>query len=623
MGKLKSILLIAAVAALAACSGNDATLVNPGGGGGGGTTDVATLTLLASSPQLPSDNAAPITITALVRDASNNIVENVPVTFSASSGGLVVTQPAVTDASGILTATLSTAGDASNRSITVTSIADGTAQAAVTINVTGTAITINGPPSVPLGSSTPYTVVLTDAGGEGIAGVDIAVTSAQSNAIAPVVPATTITTNSSGEARFMLTGSGGGNDSITASALGAQFTKLVAVSTDLLEFTIPDPSSSQVFEIDLGIETLIQVSWPQGVGQLVSFTSSRGEFTDCNGTPEGSATVDVDGLASICVRATNAGAAVLTATNASDTSVQANVEFVATVPDTLELQASPFSLATEGQSSITAIVRDPDGNLVKNQTVNFVLTDITNGSLSTGQATTNSQGRAQTVYNASTTTSSVDGVRIDATVVSFPAVTDFVNLTVSQRELFISIGTGNEIDEPNTAIYTKEWGLFVTDAGGVGVNDADVTFSVLSTRYTDGFRELVGDAWTTTYPGGTFAASACNDEDTNRNGILDLVPDEDANDSEALEAGNIASVAPLNGSGGTVSTDANGFAILEVSWPQEYAYYLEVVLEVRTTVQGTEFSAATTFLLDGSATDFNNADISPPGPVSPFAGLCP
>jgi hypothetical protein len=439
----------------------------------------------------------------------------------------------------------------------------------------------------------------------------------------PVAPATTITTNFSGEARFTLTGSGGGDDSLTASALNAQFTKLVAVSTDLLEFTIPAPTDP-LLEIDLGDEEPIQVSWPQGVGQNVTFTASRGEFTDCGGTPDSSAVVVDPGLASICVRANNAGPAVLTATNTSDTSVQANVEFVATVPETLELQASPFTVATEGQSSITAIVRDPDGNLVKNQAVNFVLTDFTNGSLSAGQATTNSQGRAQTVYNASSTTSSVDGVRVDATVVGFPAVTDFVNLTVSQRELFISVGTGNEIEEPNTATYTKEWVILVTDANGVGVADADVTFSILSTRYTDGFRELIAGGWTTTYPSGTFAASACFDEDTNRNGILDLAPvSEDANGSLALEAGNIASVAPSNGSGGTVSTDANGFAILDASWPQEYAYYLEVVLEVRTTVQGTAFSASTTFLLDGLASDFNSEDIAPPGVVSPFAGLCP
>ena len=79
--------------------------------------------------------------------------------------------------------------------------------------------------------------------------------------------------------------------------------------------------------------------------------------------------------------------------------------------------------------------------------MNFVLTDTTGGSLSVAQAVTNSQGRAQTFYNASSTTSRVDGVRVDATVQGLPAVTDFVPLTVAQRQVFISFGTGNEIFE--------------------------------------------------------------------------------------------------------------------------------------------------------------------------------
>src|SRR5690606_2506381 len=132
----------------------------------------------------------------------------------------------------------------------------------------------------------------------------------------------------------------------------------------------------------------------------------------------------------------------LTATNVlNGTTIQRTVEFIATVPATLDLQASPFTIATNDQSTITAIVRDAAGNLVKNQTVTFVLDDKSNGSLSVAQAVTNSQGRAQTFYNASSSTSGVNGVRIDATVVGTPAATDFVQLTVAQREVFISVGT--------------------------------------------------------------------------------------------------------------------------------------------------------------------------------------
>ena len=72
---------------------------------------------------------------------------------------------------------------------------------------------------------------------------------------------------------------------------------------------------------------------------------------------------------------------------------------------------------------MTATVRDAANNFVKNQTVNFVLTDVSGGSLSVAQAVTNSQGQAKTFYNASNATSAANGVRVDATVQG-TAVTD-------------------------------------------------------------------------------------------------------------------------------------------------------------------------------------------------------
>ena len=64
--------------------------------------------------------------------------------------------------------------------------------------------------------------------------------------------------------------------------------------------------------------------------------------------------------------------------------------------------------------------------------------------------------------------------------------------------------------------------------------------------------------------------------------------------------------------------DANGFALISVYYPQEYAYYLQVTLQAQAQVQGTAFSAGSTFLLAGIASDFNDLTNSPPGPVSPF-----
>ncbi len=622
MGKLKLILISAAMAVLAACSGgSDDTLVGgnpPGGPGVPPPAAVGSLTLLTSSPQIPSDGNVPATISALVRDSNNNVMPDVSVVFSASSGSLVVTQPAVTDESGVLTAQLTAAGDPTNRTITVDGIAGGTANASVSVDVVGTSIQINGPASIPLGPAANYTIVVSDGNGDGVPSADVTIASSAGNTVSP----TTGTTDNSGELAFTLTGSSGGADTITVDSLGAQATKAVTVSSDAFVFDLPNPAGP-LTEIDLGDEGDIQVTWAQGAGLPIIFATSRGSFTNCAGAPVPNNTVNANGsgTAALCVTSTNAGPAVVTATNNAGTSIQANVEFIATSPATLEMQVDPATVPTNSQSQITAVVRDANGNLVKNQLVNFVLNDVTGGSLSAAQATTNSQGRAQTVYSATSTTSSQDGVRIDATVQGFPAVTNFELMTVAQRELFISIGTGNEIFEPNTAQYRKEWIVQVTDAQGNGVSGANVTFGVLSERYWDGTRgfPLGGSSWLTN----RIPAGGCIDEDIltgnpiyDRNGVLD--PGEDNNSNGRIEAGNIATAVDQATNGNTLTSDSNGFGIIDVYWPQEYAFWLEVTLEVRVSVQGSESAESTTFLLPGAASDFNSETNSPPGVESPF-----
>lgn len=607
MHKVKIWLLAAAAAMLAACSGGSDDTIIGGGGPGPGNAQVGSLTLLTSSPQMPSDGTAAATITALVRDSNNNVMADIPVIFTSSSGSLAVSQPATTDANGVLTATLNTAGDPTNRAITV-SAQTGSASDSVVVNVIGTALTITGPTNLPLGSTGNYTVLLQSAGGAGIGNRTVTLSSASNNGLNPSI----VTTDAQGRAAFTLSATNGGDDTITATALGISANQAVAIASDAFSFT--DPAANT--EVALGSNVVVTVNWlingVPAANQAIDFATTRGTLsTDTVNT-------DASGNASVTISANNAGPAVLTATNASGTSIQRDIEFVATTPTTLELQASPFTVATNGQSTLTAIVRDADGNLVKNQKVNFVLNDTTGGSLSVAQATTNSQGRAQTFYSASNTSSAVDGVRVDAVVVGFPAVTDFVNLTVAQREVFFTMGTGNEIAEPNPAQYKQTWVIQVTDAQGNGVDLVDLTVSVLSIRYWEGQR-----AWLT--PPGVWATRAgaeampllgCADEDVNRNGVLDA--GEDLNGNTRIEAGNIATVTASGSGSATVKTDANGFALVDVYYPQSYAYWVETMLEARTAVQGTEFSERTVFLLEGLASDFTSQNVSPPGLTSPF-----
>ncbi|HEY5624370.1 MAG TPA: Ig-like domain-containing protein [Gammaproteobacteria bacterium] len=613
MRKLKLLLATAALALIGGCSGSDNTLtIDPATLADPAVVEavIATLTLLTSDPGINSDGSETATITALARDADNNVMEDIAVSFSADSGSLVITQPAVTGPNGTLTAALTPGGDPANRSITVTATA-GETTATITVAVVGTKIEILGSPSLPVGQSSNYVVVVTDAGGNPLTNVSVNVSSLLGNGVNP----STVTTGLDGQASFTLTANNAGSDALTAAALGATSApRNVTMSADAFSFIAPAPDP--VPEIPLNTDQSVTVNWQSGGvpvnGQPVSFTTTRGTVVPNNiPTVSGNATVDIS--------ATNAGPAVITATNTDGTTTQLEVEFVATVPATLELQGSPLNIGTTEQSAITATVRDASGNLVKNQIIDFSLTDITGGSLSVGQAVTDSAGQAQTFYTASTATSATEGVRIDATVQG-TAITDFVQLTVAQRELFVSIGTGNEIFEPNPAQYRVPYVIQVTDAQGNGVAGARVQVAVLSVTYYKGFRifPLGASSWSTQY------TATCADEDINRNGILDA--GEDFNASGRIEAGNIASISAQNTGGGTLTTDANGFGFADLFYPQEYAYYVDTILQATVAdVSGTEFAEALNVTLTGSAADFNNQNIAPPGPVSPFGsgGVAP
>jgi hypothetical protein len=99
---------------LAGCGsdGEDAFRPSPG-------PVAATITISSSAPTMPSDGSAPVTITVLARDAGNVLIAKVPVTFQATSGGLVVGST-TTGTNGEATATLGPAGDPTLRTITVT-----------------------------------------------------------------------------------------------------------------------------------------------------------------------------------------------------------------------------------------------------------------------------------------------------------------------------------------------------------------------------------------------------------------------------------------------------------------------------------------------------------------------
>lgn len=561
---------------------------------------VGSLTLSTSTPTIPSDGSTPATITAVVQDASNRFLGNVPVVFTTNSGGLAITS-STTNASGTATATLSTAGLQSNRTITVTAVAGGITKT-VNVNVIGTRLSIQGPNALVLGASAQYTVALVDSADKGIGNIALTVASARANTLS----ATSLTTDGTGRATFTVTAANGGNDTLTVTGLGLTSTQAVTVNADSFTFTAPALNA----EIPLSTPQTVTVRWLTAgapvQNQPVTFTTTRG-------TIGATATTNASGDATVTVSSTTAGGANIVATGGTATAQRA-VEFVASTAASIDAQASIATVGIAEQSTITAVVRDPTGNLVKNKTVTFTLTDNTGGTLSVASAVTNSQGRAQTVYTAGSSVSARDGVDITASVLGAGnvAITDSVKLTVARKEVFITLGTGNSVEEPNAAQYKITFTVALTDANGNGVPNVPVTMSVLTDRYLKGTRVFANGSWSS-YANPVYN---CQDEDTlvpatARNGQLD--PGEDADNDGRIDVGNIALASPSQ-----VTTNAQGVALVDVLYPQDTALWLQVTLEARAAVQGTEFSRSSTFLLPGTTSDFNNQNVSPPGPISPF-----
>jgi hypothetical protein len=629
----------ATLAAGSATSGTAITVTATSGSAKGTTTVTVgstqeTITLVTSVPSIASDGATSATITALVRNAQNQLVNGIPVTFSASSGGLAVdvsttggtnTVTNTVAATGSAVATLSAAGDPTNRTITVTATAAG-ATATVPVAVTGTALTVTGPSNLVSGSSGTFTVALTEGGGTGIANQAVTLTSAKGNTLSTAA----VTTQANGQQTFTVTAVNGGTDTITATALKMTATTSVAVSTQNFAFTAPAAANSPV---NVGSTGTLTVSWtsagsPQ-TGSAVTFSTTRGTLSSST------ATIGSNGLATVTITSTTAGPAVVTATGSGVTAT-ASIEFIATDPTAIAVQASPTTIATQGQSTITATVRDPNNNLVEGQVVDFTITqDATGGSLSVPSATTNVQGQATTVYTASTTTSAANGVVISATVASATSVTSSASLTVGGQSVFLSLGTGNLLSAYSETQYEYPYSVQAVDAAGNGVNGVTITFSVESMGYFKGYM-VYGTQWapyytTAQYSGETNptfpdadiyppvsgttyvpldGAYGCLSEDVAANGIL--IAAEDYNGNGKLDPGLV------------VSTDVSsavtvlGSAAVNLIYPKDHAYWVAVKLTATATVSGNQSSASTTFILQGLASDYSSSTIAPPGKVSPY-----
>ncbi|MED5379664.1 MAG: Ig-like domain-containing protein [Pseudomonadota bacterium] len=567
----------------------------------------ASLELYANSIQLASSGSDEVELIALVKNEQSVLMEGVEVSFSAASGDgveLQLTQPE-TAADGTARAILTSQNDASNRTVTITAGAGSLTQT-VEITIAGTEVTINGASSVILNDSVDYTIRVQDSDGTSILNQDVVL-----SAVNGTLSSTTVNTGANGQATVSYTASTSGEDTITAAALNAETSFTVQVQQDEFNFV-----NLPTEEVPLGQTQTITVQWRQDntpvVGQNVTFSASRGVIA-------GNATVvtDAEGQASIDISANNAGISSITA-SASDgsgnvlVSALTQIEFIATTPHTLIADASPDIIGPDGQTStISAVVRDVDGNLVKNSVVNFSVSDVSTGFVSPSQATTDSKGIATTVFTSGSV-STQDAVVVTAFVADDPAIDDEVVLTVGARAFDISLGTGNELEEATSTSYLKRFGVFVSDSAGQPVSGVNLTASVAPVKYVNGGEYRTG-FWVFDDDASQWVAIVnqnCETEDVNDNGILDTTPrDEDTNEDGMLTPGLIGTIAFANGA---AVTDENGYAELEYRYPRSYAIWYDAVISVFGQSTGSEASAKMRYTLSISADDVTDEGASPP-----------
>ncbi len=217
---------------------------------------------------------------------------------------------------------------------------------------------------------------------------------------------------------------------------------------------------------------------------------------------------------------------------------------------------------------------------------------------------TNSSGVAQTVYTATSTASASNGVTVTATIASNSAIQDTVTLTVGGQTVFLSLGTGSTISEnANKTQFSVPFVLQALDSAGNAVPGATVTLTIASlpiaslqppvptpaapdftvpdsyAAYRKGYwftgTDSISGAVCPTTGWCQLVNAECLNKDTLGNGIYES--SKDVNNNGKLDPGNVAVVSP-----GTVTTDSTGSANLNVTYPEDHALWVQVLLTATT-----------------------------------------
>lgn len=602
---------------LAACgggsSGNDAFTGDPDNGDNGGdpTTSVGNI-FITGDNELTTGADGELELRVVVVDGANRVMSGVEVIPQVDDRAIVVGGDRQTDDGGRAILTLSSDGSASNRSLDFRVAAGDATSSIFPIDVVGTRW-VRQSRSLS-GNGGELNLLLEDGSGGRISGSTVSSDRDDNVVLSPEEGQTGL----QGEYSVVFEATGGAGDyrfDVTSS--GASFSQFWSVADQSLRFLEPAGETLWGINEDQTIRvSLTDASGDPLDGETIVFRATRGELER--------QTVDtVNGEASVTLRSSNVGPALITAEyaipGAAGETVETNARalFVTDVIDNISVQAVPSTIGVGETSQIIATVRDPEGQPVQGATVDFnIKADDSFGQLLGSAATTDIFGRAEVIYEGGNASSSADGVRIEAKATEEDIAND-VTLTVIADALFITLGTGNELVDVDSTTYAQPYTAVVTDSAGNPVTNRDLSLALRSTDYRRGRWEPGSTTWVQN------VTWECPTEDPDNTG--DINQGNDVSDTGSLLPGAVASIVvggTEDGDDARVRTDENGFVNFEIRYPKDHAQWVRVQLTGSIEVDGTEGRRSRSFWLP-IADDDVSLDTVPPGQVSPYGTGAP
>ncbi|WP_162940831.1 Ig-like domain-containing protein [Rahnella bruchi] len=412
-----------------------------------------------------ADGVSAAIVQALVTDASDNPLANMPVAFTATSGA-TITQSAVTNAQGIVKVPIT---HTKLGAVTVTATVNGSSQN-VQVNFIADKSSASGQLSVPADNAIANGIATNvveleakDAQGNAVAGINITF-SATNGA---VVATASGVTDEAGKLSTALTSTVAGASTVTAkTASGEVLNTTTTFSADTSTATITSGDLSVVTNDSVanGIaRNQVQVKVTDAKGnavpaQTVTFSAGNGAVIETSGT------TDNNGLVIVGLTSKKAGDSLVTA-NVNSHSQTVNTTFVAdnaTAEGTLDVTADGAVANGVATNSVELTIQDAGGNPVPGTSITFSATN--DAKVTTTSGVTDKNGKLST-----TATSTVAGIsKVTAKSASGEQLTANINFIADAGTATIVAGDLSVVTNGSVAngSVQNQVRVKVTDAQG-------------------------------------------------------------------------------------------------------------------------------------------------------------